>query len=66
MLVFFLTIVNFVVSSVSTDDLGVVGQLTQTLYATLLEELRGDHLRIAATNVTIVLKIIKILKSTWL
>ena len=55
MLVFLLAVVNFVLSSVSTDGLrDIVGldQLTQTVYATLLEELRGVHLRIAATNVS--------------
>jgi len=55
MLVFFLIIVIFALSSVSTGDLKdfvVLDQLKQTLYATLLEELRGAHLRIAATNVS--------------
>lgn len=28
------------------------GQLTKTLYAALLEELNGAHLRVAATNVS--------------
>ncbi len=61
MLVFLLAVVNFVLSSVSTDGLrDIVGldQLTQTVYATLLEELRGVHLRIAATNVKTSEKII--------
>jgi len=55
MLVFLLAIVNFVLSSVSTDglrDIVELDQLTQTVYAALLEELRGAHLRIAATNVS--------------
>jgi len=51
----FLLIVIFALSSVSTSklkDFVALDQLTQTLYATLLEELRGAHLRIAATNVS--------------
>ena len=41
---------------VLVDGLGDVeesGQLTKTLYAVLLEELKGAHLRIAATNVSV-------------
>jgi len=55
-LVFILAMVDFVLSSVSTDvsvDAVVgTGQLWKTLYSALLEELRGAHLRIAATNVS--------------
>jgi len=45
-----------VLSLVLVDGFGdaeKTGQLKKTLYATLLEELNGAHLRIAATNVSV-------------
>ncbi len=47
--------VIFEICSVLTDffgDAAETGQHTKTLYAALLEELHGAHLRIAATNVS--------------
>lgn len=55
LLALLLGIVMLEIFSIFTNcfgDAAETGQHTKTLYAALLEELQGTHLRIAATNVS--------------
>ena len=49
---FFISVLSLVVLADGLRNVEETGQLAKTLYAALLEELNGAHLRIAATNVS--------------